>query len=113
MCRCCVCLGDFEMEEQLHQIPSCNHIFHIDCIHHWLIANATCPLCRIPVLPLTKDPLEKFVVVQEAVEVVVQPSGSIHEGSSTSGEPCSSNTRIPREPSEPAPVSYQIQMQGL
>ncbi|KAF5196198.1 Ring-h2 finger protein atl7, partial [Thalictrum thalictroides] len=44
--QCCVCLGDFELKEQLHQIPSCKHMFHIDCIHHWLKANHTCPLCR-------------------------------------------------------------------
>lgn len=44
--QCCVCLGDFELSEQLHQIPSCKHLFHIDCIHHWLKANYTCPLCR-------------------------------------------------------------------
>ncbi|XP_042497401.1 probable E3 ubiquitin-protein ligase RHA4A [Macadamia integrifolia] len=52
--QCCVCLGDFEMKEQLHQIPSCNHIFHIDCIHHWLQENTTCPLCRGSVLVTAK-----------------------------------------------------------
>ncbi|KAJ4956332.1 hypothetical protein NE237_013115 [Protea cynaroides] len=48
--QCCVCLGEFEVKEKLHQIPSCNHVFHIDCIHHWLQANTTCPLCRGSVL---------------------------------------------------------------
>ncbi|XP_043715585.1 probable E3 ubiquitin-protein ligase RHA4A isoform X1 [Telopea speciosissima] len=52
--QCCVCLGEFEMKEQLHQIPSCNHVFHIDCIHHWLQANTTCPLCRGSVLVTTR-----------------------------------------------------------
>ncbi|KAJ9537118.1 hypothetical protein OSB04_029851 [Centaurea solstitialis] len=44
---CCVCLGEFEMNEELIQVPSCKHIFHKHCIHHWLqSSNSTCPLCR-------------------------------------------------------------------
>ncbi|MCL7024112.1 hypothetical protein MKW94_027122 [Papaver nudicaule] len=54
---CCVCLGDFELSEQLHQIPSCKHVFHVECIHHWLRTNSTCPLCRCFILPVKKaDP---------------------------------------------------------
>ncbi|XP_043706492.1 probable E3 ubiquitin-protein ligase RHA4A [Telopea speciosissima] len=52
--QCCVCLGEFEVKEQLHQIPSCNHVFHIDCIHHWLQANTTCPLCRGSIILATR-----------------------------------------------------------
>ncbi|KAA8528214.1 hypothetical protein F0562_035535 [Nyssa sinensis] len=44
--QCCVCLGEFEMKEELHQVPSCKHVFHIDCICHWLCSHSTCPLCR-------------------------------------------------------------------
>ncbi|GJR11250.1 probable E3 ubiquitin-protein ligase RHA4A [Tanacetum coccineum] len=43
---CCVCLGEFEMNEELIQVPSCKHVFHKECIHHWLQSNSTCPLCR-------------------------------------------------------------------
>ncbi|KAI3867339.1 hypothetical protein MKW98_001773 [Papaver atlanticum] len=54
---CCVCLGDFELREQLQQIPSCKHVFHVECIHHWLRTNSTCPLCRCFILPVKKaDP---------------------------------------------------------
>eukprot|EP00257_Ricinus_communis_P005025 XP_002518854.2 probable E3 ubiquitin-protein ligase RHA4A [Ricinus communis] len=53
--QCCVCLGEFEMKEELLQIPSCKHVFHIECIHHWLHSNTTCPLCRsFVIIPTTK-----------------------------------------------------------
>ncbi|KZV44646.1 hypothetical protein F511_38624 [Dorcoceras hygrometricum] len=47
---CCVCLGEFELKEELLQVPSCKHMFHIDCIRHWLHSSSTCPLCRTPVV---------------------------------------------------------------
>ncbi|CAA7037386.1 unnamed protein product [Microthlaspi erraticum] len=43
---CCVCLGEFELKEELVEIPLCKHIFHLDCIHLWLYSHTTCPLCR-------------------------------------------------------------------
>ncbi|KAA8515986.1 hypothetical protein F0562_019165 [Nyssa sinensis] len=58
--QCCVCLGEFEMKEELHQVPSCKHLFHGDCIHHWLQSNSTCPLCRCsvatPAIPVGHPP---------------------------------------------------------
>lgn len=53
--RCCVCLGEFEVKEELQQLPSCKHAFHIDCIRHWLHSNSTCPLCRCLVVISTKN----------------------------------------------------------
>ncbi|GAV68674.1 zf-RING_2 domain-containing protein [Cephalotus follicularis] len=56
--QCSVCLGEFEFKEELHQVPLCKHVFHIDCIHHWLCSNSTCPLCRcfIPTNKLHNPP---------------------------------------------------------
>lgn len=54
--RCCVCLGEFEIKEELLQVPSCKHVFHIDCMNHWLTTNSTCPLCRCSVIPPIRCP---------------------------------------------------------
>ncbi|XP_047152522.1 probable E3 ubiquitin-protein ligase RHA4A [Vigna umbellata] len=51
---CCVCLGEFELKEELLQIPYCKHVFHISCICNWLQSNSTCPLCRCCITPSTK-----------------------------------------------------------
>lgn len=44
--ECAVCLNEFQEEEKLRRIPTCSHVFHIDCIDVWLQNNANCPLCR-------------------------------------------------------------------
>ncbi|KAF5460525.1 hypothetical protein F2P56_020389 [Juglans regia] len=49
--QCCVCLGEFEIKEELVQIPLCQHVFHVECIHLWLHSSSTCPLCRCLVIP--------------------------------------------------------------
>ncbi|XP_031094132.1 probable E3 ubiquitin-protein ligase RHA4A [Ipomoea triloba] len=49
-CCCCICLGEFEEKEELQQLPACTHIFHTQCITHWLRSNSTCPMCRSPVV---------------------------------------------------------------
>ncbi|KAF9619993.1 hypothetical protein IFM89_010609 [Coptis chinensis] len=74
--RCCVCLGDFELKEQLHQIPSCKHLFHIDCIHHWLKANFTRPLCRCYIFSTKKlnaePPLLELITRDEDKEEEIE-----------------------------------------
>ncbi|KAF3776989.1 RING-H2 finger protein [Nymphaea thermarum] len=80
--RCSDCLGDYEPNDHLQQIPSCGHTFHMDCIDNWLTKHTTCPLCRASLLPATKamDPpstsnLEAGNVALERVgDDVVAPS---------------------------------------
>ncbi|EYU22697.1 hypothetical protein ABFS82_03G125700 [Erythranthe guttata] len=43
---CSVCLGEYQGEERLQQIPGCGHTFHMECIDLWLATHTTCPLCR-------------------------------------------------------------------
>ncbi|KAK9271003.1 hypothetical protein L1049_026591 [Liquidambar formosana] len=55
---CSVCLGDYQAEDRLQQIPACGHTFHMDCIDHWLTTHTTCPLCRLSLLASAKAPTE-------------------------------------------------------
>ncbi|KAI3707608.1 hypothetical protein L6452_26234 [Arctium lappa] len=78
---CCVCLGEFEMNEELIQVPSCKHIFHKHCIHHWLQSNSTCPLCRccvfLAVGPLSLPPTEGITCeAQRTTTTAAAPSSS-------------------------------------
>lgn len=41
---CCICLCEYEMEEELRILP-CKHHFHVHCIDRWLDSHETCPLC--------------------------------------------------------------------
>uniref|UniRef100_A0A5B7BMS7 RING-type E3 ubiquitin transferase n=1 Tax=Davidia involucrata TaxID=16924 RepID=A0A5B7BMS7_DAVIN len=63
--QCCVCLGEFEMKEELHQVPSCKHVFHVDCIRHWLRSHSTCPLCRCSIVTTTHGHPEPQIVCPE------------------------------------------------
>ncbi|PIN02054.1 Anaphase-promoting complex (APC), subunit 11 [Handroanthus impetiginosus] len=52
--QCSVCLGDYQAEDRLQQIPACGHTFHMDCIDLWLTTHTTCPLCRQSLLASNK-----------------------------------------------------------
>ncbi|KAK9134142.1 hypothetical protein Syun_013472 [Stephania yunnanensis] len=51
---CSVCLGDYQADDKLQQIPACGHTFHMKCIDHWLATHTTCPLCRLSLVPPPK-----------------------------------------------------------
>ncbi|KAL7593876.1 hypothetical protein Lser_V15G35356 [Lactuca serriola] len=44
--NCAICLQDFEKEEEGRELPSCRHVFHLECIDEWLIRQGSCPICR-------------------------------------------------------------------
>ncbi|XVF69042.1 hypothetical protein PTKIN_Ptkin11bG0049500 [Pterospermum kingtungense] len=43
---CAICLSEFEDTECVKTIPSCKHIFHVECIDMWLASHVSCPVCR-------------------------------------------------------------------
>jgi hypothetical protein len=42
---CSVCIEKFKEEDVVRELK-CKHLFHRDCIDHWLENNIKCPLCR-------------------------------------------------------------------
>lgn len=77
LCRCSVCLGDYQSDDRLQRIPHCGHTFHVDCIDHWLASNTTCPLCRVSLLPTTKftsSSLDHTALATEHGDLDPQPS---------------------------------------
>ncbi|CAL9232280.1 unnamed protein product [Arabidopsis halleri] len=64
--QCSVCLGDYQAEEKLQQMPSCGHTFHMECIDLWLTSHTTCPLCRLSLIP--KPSLDQSHQSQETIE---------------------------------------------
>ncbi|CAE7807384.1 rnf126 [Symbiodinium sp. CCMP2456] len=43
--ECPICLEECTPETTV-MTKECHHIFHKDCLQHWLQVNSTCPLCR-------------------------------------------------------------------
>ena len=44
-CQCIICMENFSENELVKQLP-CAHIFHGDCIDHWLSQQKNCPFCK-------------------------------------------------------------------
>ncbi|XP_074581123.1 RING-H2 finger protein ATL1-like [Curcuma longa] len=63
--ECAVCLSEFREQERIRLLPSCRHVFHIDCIDTWLQSNSNCPLCRGSIsAPISLHPLSMASVLQ-------------------------------------------------
>jgi len=43
--QCIICMENFDENELVKQLP-CGHIFHGDCIDHWLSEQKNCPFCK-------------------------------------------------------------------
>ena len=49
---CCICLEGYSCGETIcvAKKPSCDHLFHKDCVLEWMKTNDDCPLCRVNLL---------------------------------------------------------------
>lgn len=43
---CSICIEKFKEEDMCRELK-CKHLFHRDCIDHWLDGNIKCPVCRM------------------------------------------------------------------
>ncbi|XP_010421936.1 PREDICTED: RING-H2 finger protein ATL7-like [Camelina sativa] len=85
--QCSVCLGDYQANEKLQQMPSCGHTFHMECIDIWLTSHTTCPLCRLSLIQ--KPSLDRS---PQGPEVVSSMENSNEGGASAQPESHSSTT---------------------
>lgn len=69
ICRCTVCLSEYQGEDMLRILPYCGHSFHVTCIDLWLQQNSTCPVCRIS---LREFP-ERKLLMQPLFSSALQP----------------------------------------
>ncbi|GJM98256.1 hypothetical protein PR202_ga15246 [Eleusine coracana subsp. coracana] len=49
--QCSVCIGTLQVGEMVRQLPTCKHLYHVECIDMWLASHTTCPVCRSNVQP--------------------------------------------------------------
>ncbi|CAL4965988.1 unnamed protein product [Urochloa decumbens] len=53
--ECAVCLSELADGEKVRALPSCGHVFHVECVDAWLRSRTTCPVCRAQVRPSSKQ----------------------------------------------------------
>ncbi|KAG8072939.1 hypothetical protein GUJ93_ZPchr0006g44917 [Zizania palustris] len=88
--ECAVCLSELQQEERVRLLPSCLHVFHVDCIDTWLQGNANCPLCRSAIATTTGQlSLDQLLRPEE---VLIQVITSTEEEDSTRAHRQEANT---------------------
>lgn len=78
--ECAVCLSEFEGHETLRLLPTCNHVFHADCIDTWLTSRVTCPVCRTKVAPAAKGLAAKSSQLTESINEPIQENSASRLG---------------------------------
>ncbi|MBA0861045.1 hypothetical protein Goshw_023872 [Gossypium schwendimanii] len=60
---CSICLNDYKGSDSLRMLPNCGHLFHLECVDHWLRLQSTCPVCRTSPIPtpLSMPPADDHV----------------------------------------------------
>ncbi|XP_009598352.1 RING-H2 finger protein ATL7-like isoform X1 [Nicotiana tomentosiformis] len=95
--QCSVCLGDYQADDRLQQIPVCGHTFHMDCIDLWLATHSTCPLCRQSLLTPAKASTEiPHTTAETSDRTSAEESGD--ETSRRSGSECPKVGQLNVEP---------------
>lgn len=49
--KCCICMAELEVGENLILLEKCSHRFHAECLKSWLKRSKQCPICRATIKP--------------------------------------------------------------
>lgn len=52
---CAICLDPLRRGQPCSEVPACRHTFHRDCVGAWVRRSNTCPLCRVKIVPRSRD----------------------------------------------------------
>ena len=88
MSPCAVCLDRIEEGTDVISL-SCHHVYHTQCIIHWLQHNSTCPICRTQQNPIEYEeeptsvqsiriPLSDLVAIAGVVSITLRYPNGIH-----------------------------------
>lgn len=59
---CVICLEEFNKNEKIRVLVSCQHSFHGHCINEWLLVHRSCPICRLSVFGFCGYWKEMFIM---------------------------------------------------
>jgi len=84
---CVICQDDFSQGETATRLAACGHVFHKDCIDHWLLGcKRECPTCKAELGPRKppsptkeEDAKEEDVAEPEESEVPEEPERLVEE----------------------------------
>ncbi|KAG4188316.1 hypothetical protein ERO13_A08G155750v2 [Gossypium hirsutum] len=68
--ECAICLAEFSDGDMLRFLTICCHVFHQECIDHWLESHKTCPVCRQE-LDVTSKSIVNVSSLQDSVRIEV------------------------------------------
>lgn len=85
---CVICLGEFEINDQVLIHPECKHTFHLECAQEWFKTKLICPLCKLKTRPsmlrsICKENSNKFADRDYVLETAVdapEPQEGFLEG---------------------------------
>ncbi|KNA06353.1 hypothetical protein SOVF_181820 [Spinacia oleracea] len=52
---CAICLDNLLEGEICRVLPSCNHVFHLNCVDKWILKSPVCPVCRSSIKVLNHE----------------------------------------------------------
>lgn len=53
--KCCICQEEYEDGDEIGRL-SCDHRYHVECIHQWLRLKNWCPICKVSAAPSPSAP---------------------------------------------------------